>query len=64
MHARCGGPGQGFHAPVRGGQRVHEGVHRLAVRVQVVTVRYQMRVLTDLVQPEHGIQLLCVHFAF
>ncbi len=33
-----------------GGQGVHNGVHRLAVGGQVLPVRHQLRVLTDLVQ--------------
>jgi hypothetical protein len=32
------------------GQGVDDGVHRLAVRLQVLPVRHQVRVLTDLVQ--------------
>ncbi len=39
-----------------GGQGVHNRVHRLAVRGEVLSVRHQLRVLPDLVQAGKQVQ--------
>lgn len=41
----------GTRVAADGGQRAHDGVHRLAVAVQILAVRHNRRVLADLVQP-------------